>query len=102
MIFFYDKITRWTLPFANNMLEEYRPIIQGYIGDELMMYYNHLYPDEQMQLIIRVVKEFKWFENDCNYYDFMFKSVKNDPKIIRTLKKEAISCCQQRLSKNNY
>lgn len=102
MIFYYDRINHLSLPFPNNMLEDYRPIIQSLIGDELMEYYNLLYKEEQMRLIVRVAKEFLWFKRDNDYYNWKFSTVKEDPKIIRTLKKEAMSWCQHSLSKDSY
>ena len=96
MIFLYNRINKLSLPVPDNMIDDYRPIIQSIIGDELMEYYNCLYNEEKMQLILELVNEFKWFKIDANYYNSDLKTLKENPKIIRVLKKETIDYCQNR------
>lgn len=98
MMFYYNRINQLSLPSPNNMLDEYRPIIQSIIGDELMQYYNCLYTEEQMLLILKVVDEFKWFKYDADYYNRKLKTVKENPKIIRLLKEQTIDYCQRNFS----
>ena len=99
MLFYYKRINELSLPFPNKMLDDYKPIIKNLIGDDLMEYYNRLYKEEQMQLILNLINEFKWFKFDTDYYNRKFKEVKENPKIIRTLKKETIDCCQRTFHK---
>lgn len=98
MIFTYTRINKLSLPYSNKMLDDYRPIIQSIIGDELIKYYNCLYPEEQMQLILKITDEFKWCKQDVDYYNSMLKSIKENPKIVRLLKEETINCCRREFS----
>lgn len=98
MIFTYTRINQLSLPSFNKTLDDYRPIIQSIIGDELIKYYNCLYPEEQMQLILKLTDEFKWYKQDIDYYNSKLKPIKENPKIIRLLKEETINCCQKNFS----
>ena len=98
---YYDRLSEFSLPCSYNMLLDYRPIIQNIIGDDLIEYYDHLYSEEKIELIISVVTFFKKFEYDNDYYNEMILETKKDPKIIRNLKKEAISSCHYSFKKSD-
>ena len=94
MIFCYDRLHYFNLPFNSNMLKQYKSIIQSMIGDDLMLYYDNLYPEEQISLIIEVVSKAKKLNTE-EYVRRMKAEMANNPKYIRNLKKEAIYYCQR-------
>lgn len=98
MIFAYQRINHLPLPNSSEMLDNYKQIIQSLLGEELMIYYDKLFPVEKMRIILRVINEFKWFKIDEDYYNYKYKSVKENPKIIRLTKKETLSYCKSELA----
>lgn len=100
MNLYYDRLDCFNLPISKNILREYRPIIQELIGDEFIEYYDCLHSKEQMKLIINVIDCFNWFKLDNNYYNRILLEMREDPKFIRKLKKEAIYSCSHILNKN--
>ena len=96
MTFYYNRVNYFLkLPYPDKMIEAYKPIIQNLLGDDLMEYYNKLYKTEQIELILSLVNEFKWFKYDENNYRYKLNAVKENPIIIRKLKKETIDYCQR-------
>ena len=99
MTFYYNRVNYFLkLPYPDKMIESYKPIIQNILGDDLIEYYDKLYKTEQIILILRLVDEFRWFKNDTDYYKRKNQNVKENPQIIRILKKEIIEYCQDRFS----
>lgn len=94
MIFAYSRINRLELPYPNVMIEEYESIIQDLLGEELVPYYEKLFAQEKIELILELVTEFRLFKNDEDYYNYKLHTTKENSKMIRLLKKETIHSCQ--------
>lgn len=99
MIFYYRRVNRFLdLPYPDKMIETYQPIIEDILGKDLMEYYNKLYKAEQLELILSLANEYKWLKNDKDSYEYKLNTTKENPIIIRTLKKETIECCKKLFS----
>lgn len=98
MIFAYSRINRLKLPYPEPMLNEYKSIIQNLLGEELMIYYDKLFTKEKMELILELVTEFRLFNHDEDYYNYKLNTTKENPQIIRLLKRETINRCQETFS----
>lgn len=94
MTFSYDRLNYFKLPCNSNILKHYKSIIQSMIGDDLMLYYDNLYPEEQIRLIIEVVNKAKKLNTE-EFVSRMKAEMANKPKYIRNLKKEAKYYCQR-------
>lgn len=88
MILYYDDLNFSALPAPQNILKEYRPIIQNMIGDKHIGYYDYLFPEEQIRLIMEVIDYFEMFKYDNEYYNKMIMEVRDDSK-VRKIKIEA-------------
>lgn len=97
LIFAYQRINHLELPNPETMLEEYKPIILSIIGKELMPYYNKLYKEEQLRLILNIVEDYRWFKIDEDYYNRKVNRLKDRPKVIRLTKQETLKCCKDYL-----
>ena len=63
-----------------------------------MPYYNKLYPSEQMNLIVRILDNYRWLKEDEEYYNTKVQRLKEKPKEIRLLKHQTLSACESNLS----
>lgn len=100
MIFYYHRVNRFLdLPYPDKMIESYQLIIQDILGKDLMEYYNKLYKSEQLELILRLVNEYKWFKNDKDSYEYKLSTTKENSIMIRALKKETIEYCKEHFNK---
>ena len=96
MIFYYRRVNHFLdLPYPDKMIETYQPIIEDILGKDLIEYYNKLYKVEKLELILSLINEYKWFKNDEDYYNYKLNTTKENPIIIRTLKKETIESCKK-------
>lgn len=98
---YYKKLYYFSLPVPENTLQEYKGIIKDLMGDDLINYYDCLYSEEKMRLIINLIDNFKMFEYDEYYYLQMNSEIKKDPKIIRKLKRKATDRCYSKLNNNS-
>lgn len=80
------------------MIKSYQTIIQDILGKDLMEYYNKLYKAEQLKLVLSLINEYKWFKNDKVIMNIKLNTTKENPIIIRTLKKETIESCKKLFS----
>lgn len=76
------------------MIEAYKPIIENLLVEEVKHYYNKLFSIEQMSIIDGITDDFKWFKQDEDYYKYKFKTVKENPKLIRLVKQQTLTTCQ--------
>lgn len=98
---YYKRLYYFSLPVPENTLQEYKGIIKDLIGDDLIEYYDCLYSEEKMRLIINLIHNFKMFEYDEDYYHRMNSEMKKDPKIIRKLKRKATDYCYSKLNNSS-
>ena len=97
MIYAYQRINRLALPNQTPMLEAYKPIMLNILGEDLMAYYDKLYPTEQMDLIVRILDDYRWLKEDEEYYNLKLKKLSETPKVLRKLKQQAIMECRSSL-----
>lgn len=98
MLFAYQRINHLALPNQTSMIEAYKPIMLSILGEDLMSYYNKLYPSEQMNLIVRILDDYRWLKEDEEYYNIKVRNLKEKPKEIRLLKHQTLSACESNLS----
>ena len=98
MLYAYQRINHLALPNQTSMLEAYKPIMLNILGEDLMSYYNKLYPSEQMNLIVRILDNYRWLKEDEEYYNTKVQRLKEKPKEIRLLKHQTLSACESNLS----
>ncbi len=97
MIFAYQRINHLDLPNQTPMIEAYKPIIFNILGEDLMSYYDKLYPSEQMRLIVRILDDYRWLKEDEEYYNIKLKKLKEKPKEIRLQKRQTLAACKSNL-----
>lgn len=93
----YQRIRYLELPNYNQMLELYRPILNNILGDDLMTYYDKLYPTEQMRYILDIIEDYRWYKIDEDYYNLKLQALKETPKVLRHLKQQTIEICKSNL-----
>ena len=98
MLYAYQRINHLALPNQTSMIEAYKPIMLNILGEDLMPYYNKLYPSEQMNLIVRILDDYRWLKEDEEYYNIKVQRLKEKPKEIRLLKHQTLSACESNLS----
>ena len=98
MLYAYQRINHLALPNQTSMIEAYKPIMLNILGEVLMTYYNKLYPSEQMNLIVRILDDYRWLKEDEEYYNIKAQRLKEKPKEIRLLKHQTLSACESNLS----
>ena len=98
MLYAYQRINHLALPNETSMIEAYKPIMLNILGEDLMPYYNKLYPSEQMNLIVRILDNYRWLKEDEEYYNTKVQRLKEKPKEIRLLKHQTLSACERNLS----
>ena len=98
MLYAYQRINHLALPNQTSMIEAYKPIMLNILGEDLMPYYNKLYPSEQMNLIVRILDNYRWLKEDEEYYNTKVQRLKEKPKEIRLLKHQTLSACESNLS----
>ena len=98
MLYAYQRINHLALPNQTSMLEAYKPIMLNILGEDLMSYYNKLYPSEQMSLIVRILDNYRWLKDDEEYYNIKVRNLKEKPNKIRLLKHQTLSACESNLS----
>lgn len=96
-IYAYQRIRYLELPNQTHMLELYRPIIKEILGEDLMTYYDKLYPTEQMRYILDIIEDYRWSKIDEEYYNLKLKALSETPKVLRNLKQQTISACRSSL-----
>lgn len=47
-----------------------------------------------MTIIAGITDDFKWFKQNKDYYNYKFKTVKENPKLIRLVKQQTLTACQ--------
>ena len=97
MLFAYHRINRLELPNQTPMLELYKPTMLNILGEDLMTYYDKLYPSEQMRLIVRILDDYRWLKEDEEYYNIKLTALKEKPKVLRNLKQQTIATCKNYL-----
>lgn len=97
MLYAYQRINHLALPNQTSMIEAYKPIMLNILGEDLMPYYNKLYPSEQMNLIVRILDNYRWLKEDEEYYNTKVQRLKEKPKEIRLLKHQTLSACESNL-----
>ena len=98
MLYAYQRINHLALPNQTSMIEAYKPIMLNILGEDLMPYYNKLYPSEQIRLIVRILDNYRWLKEDEEYYNIKVQRLKEKPKEIRLLKHQTLSACESNLS----
>ena len=98
MLYAYQRINHLALPNQTSMIEAYKPIMLNILGEDLMSYYNKLYPSEQMNLIVRILDNYRWLKEDEEYYNIKVRNLKEKPNKIRLLKHQTLSACESNLS----
>ena len=97
MLFAYQRINHLELPNQTPMLELYKPTMLNILGEDLMTYYDKLYPSEQMRLIVRILDDYRWLKEDEEYYNIKVQNLKERPKEIRLQKQQTIATCKNYL-----
>ena len=50
-----------------------------------------------MDLIVRILDDYRWLKEDEEYYNLKLKKLSETPKVLRKLKQEAIMECRSSL-----
>lgn len=89
----YNRLRNYVFSLAGykKMNEEYRPLITSIIGEDMMQYYDQLFPKEQFNLIRKTVDDTAYILEENEYYTSLLVESKNNPTLIRQLKKRVES-----------
>lgn len=94
MCFNYSRLAFFNMPVSKRIVVEYRDLIKMVLGDDLITYFDKLYPEEQMECILKSLSNLERYDSK----EVINKNVEDLQ--IGKIKRKVINECENKFSKN--